>query len=155
MIHFSRLQVFNLSSKIGLVKYGNIVKLSLKLWTMLLTMATLVSPCMKVSVEIETSLRVILQISSYCFKGLTLCDILVSWKRSSSIAFLLCVWSYKAPTATGGEEETWKRKKQTVWERIKITCQLLIQSLNTCHISLRPLLLLVSKPHVSRKKTYI
>ena len=78
MIHLCRLQVLNLASKIGLIKYGNIVKFSLKLWPTLPTTATLVSLCMKVSVEIETSLRVILQISSYCFKSLTLCDILVS-----------------------------------------------------------------------------
>ena len=78
MIHLCRLQVLNLASKIGLIKYGNIVKFSLKLWPTLPTIATLVSLCMKVSVEIETSLRVILQISSYCFKSLTLCDILVS-----------------------------------------------------------------------------
>ena len=88
MIQFSRLQALNLSSKIGLVKYGNIVKLSLKLWTMLPTIATLLSLCMKVSVEIETSLRFILQISSYCFKSLTMCDMLVSCKWSSSIVFL-------------------------------------------------------------------
>ena len=78
MIHFCRLQVLNLASKIGLFKYGNIVKLSLKLWPTLPTIGTLVSLCMKVSVEIETSLRVTLQISSYCFKSLTLCDILFS-----------------------------------------------------------------------------
>ena len=65
MIHLYRLQVLNLASKIGLIKYGNIVKLSLKLWPTLPTIGTLVSLCMKVSVEIETSLRVTLQISSY------------------------------------------------------------------------------------------
>ena len=77
MIHFSRLQVSNLASKIGLVKYGNIVKLSLKLWPMLPIIATIVSLCMKVSVEIETSLRVIIQIHHIVFESFTLPDMLV------------------------------------------------------------------------------
>ena len=46
------------------------VKLSLKLWSTLLTIATLVSLCIKVSVEIETSLRVILQIHHIVLKAL-------------------------------------------------------------------------------------
>lgn len=73
VIHFSRLQVSNLASKIGLVKYGNFVKLSLKLWPML----PIVSLCMKVSVEIETSLRVIIQIHHIVFESFTLPDMLV------------------------------------------------------------------------------
>lgn len=55
---------------------------------MLPTIATIVSLRMKVSVEIETSLRVILQTSSIVFKSLTSYDMLLGWKWSSFIAFL-------------------------------------------------------------------